>query len=72
MANYVLSYAFSDQVFLTYARAAVSGLRETAVETARRIAARNAARNAEERRIRAIRRDLKSLDRRSLWDIGLA
>ena len=68
MANYVLSTAFSDQVFLTYARAAVSRLREVAGETAKRFAARNTG----ERRIRAIRRDLKSLDRRSLRDIGLA
>ena len=67
MANYILSTAFSDQIFLTYARAALDGLRETAGEAARRIAARHAT----ERRIRAISRDLRSLDRRSLRDIGL-
>ena len=72
MANYVLSYAFSDQVLLTYARAAVDGLREKAAEAAGRIATRNAARNTRERRRRAIYRDLKSLDRRRLRDIGLA
>jgi hypothetical protein len=67
MANYVLSYAFSDQVFLTYARAALTGLREAAGEAARRIATRHAA----GRREHAIRRDLRTLDRRSLRDIGL-
>lgn len=71
MANYVLSYAFSDQVLLTYARAAVDGLREKAAEAAGRIATRNAARNTRERRQRALYRDLKSLDRRRLRDIGL-
>jgi len=68
MANYVLSTTFSDQVFLTYARAAVSGLREVAGETAKRFAERN----ADKRHFRAIRRDLRSLDGRSLRDIGLA
>lgn len=67
MANYVLSTAFSDQVFLTYARTALDGLREIAGEAAKRIAARHAA----GRREHAIRRDLRSLDRRSLRDIGL-
>ena len=68
MANYVLSTAFSDQVVLTYARAAVSRLREVAGEIAKRIAARN----TEERRRLAISRDLRSLDRHCLQDIGLA
>ena len=68
MANYVLSTVFSDQVLLTYARAAFDGLREKAAEVAERIAARN----SRERRRRAIYRDLRSLDRRSLRDIGLA
>lgn len=67
MAGYIVSTAFSDEVFLTYARAAVDRLRETAGAAAKRIAARH----AEERRARAIRRDLRSLDRRSLQDIGL-
>ena len=68
MANYVLSYAFSDQVFLTYARAAMDRLRETAGEFAKRIAQRQ----ARQRRVRAIYKDLKSLDQRGLRDIGLA
>ena len=68
MANYVLSTAFCDQVFLAYARAALDGLREAAVAAAGRIAVRHAI----GRRERAISRDLKGLDRRILKDIGLA
>ena len=67
MANYGLSTAFSDEVFLIYARAALDRLREFAGEAAKRIAARH----AEERRARVIRRDLRDLDRRRLRDIGL-
>ena len=55
-ANYVLSYAFSDQVLLTYARAAVAGLREKAAEAAGRMATRHTARNTRARRRRSIRR----------------
>lgn len=65
MANYVLSYAFSDQLLLTYARAAVVALRDKAP-------GRIATRNARERHTRVIYKDLRSLDKRGLRDIGLA
>lgn len=68
MANYVLSYAFSDQLLLTYARAAVVALRDKVAEVAGRIATRN----ARERHTRVIYKDLRSLDKRGLRDIGLA
>ena len=66
MANYVLSHAFCDQVFLTYARAALDGLRETAGDAVKRVAARL----AQEHRARGLRRALRALDRHILQDIG--
>lgn len=68
MANYVLSHAFCDQVFLTYLYTAVDGLRETAGKAVERATARL----ARERKARALRRNLRGLDRHILQDIGQA
>ena len=68
MANYVLSTAFSDQVFLVYAQATLQASREIAGQAAEKIAARYAS----ARRERALRRALSLLNQRGLRDIGLA
>ena len=68
MASYVLSTAFSDQVFLTYAQAYLQASREHAGQVAGKIAARVAS----ARRERALRQALSLLNERSLRDIGLA
>ncbi len=68
MANYVLSTAFSDQVFLAYAQATLQASREIAGQAAENIAARYAS----ARRERALRRALSLLNQRSLRDIGRA
>jgi uncharacterized protein YjiS (DUF1127 family) len=68
MANYVLSTAFSDQVFLTYARATLQASREIAGQAAEKIAVRYAS----ARRERTLRRALSLLNQRGLRDIGLA
>jgi hypothetical protein len=60
MANYVLSTAFSDQVFITYAQAYLQALREHAGQVTDKIAAR------------ALHRALSLLNERSLRDIGRA
>jgi uncharacterized protein YjiS (DUF1127 family) len=68
MANYVLSTAFSDQVFLAYAQATLQASREIAGQAAEKIASRY----ARARRERALRRALSLLNQRGLRDIGLA
>ena len=68
MANYVLSTAFSDQVFLAYAQATLQASREIAGQAAEKIASRYAS----SRRERALRRALSLLNQRGLRDIGLA
>lgn len=68
MANYVLSTAFSDQVFITYAQAYLQALREHAGQVTDKIAARVAS----ARRERALHRALSLLNERSLRDIGRA
>ena len=68
MASYVLSTAFSDQVFLTYAQAYLQASREHAGQVAGKIAARVAS----ARRERALRQALSLLNERSLRDIGRA
>ena len=67
MASYVLSTAFSDQVFLTYAQAYLQASREHAGQVAGKIAARVASARRER-----LRQALSLLNERSLRDIGLA
>ncbi len=68
MANYVLSYAFSDQVFQAYAQHALLTLREIADQATEKAAARY----ARARRERALHRAFGRLNEHNLRDIGLA